>query len=241
MRLPPPIHHDPLPHHHLGRTRLPRISRLKDLVQLLQRPAPRLHEKEIDKHPLKTIPEDEKHIEPIPDVGQRDRRRERVDEAGRAGRQLEDGHAFGAHVVGHDFARVDGLHGRVPDGEDAAENVDEGDAGAAGFLAAGAHVAGGGAGRDGEADDHAGRRAQEHLAAADAVVQERAGGREDPAHDGVDDVEQEFGGGVGDADVFDERREVVGDHVVAAELAEPGEGHVEHEAVAPVAGFDHVA
>ena len=72
-------------------------------------------------------------------------------------------------------------------------------------------------------------------------MQEGAEGGEDPAGDGVDDVEQELGAGVGDADVFDQRREVVRDDVVARELAEPGEGDVEHEAVAPVARLDHVA
>jgi len=72
-------------------------------------------------------------------------------------------------------------------------------------------------------------------------MQEGAHDREDPAGDGVDDVEQQLGGGVGDADVFDQSGQVVADDVVAGELAEPGEGDVEHEAVAAVAGLDHVA
>jgi len=61
---------------------------------------------------------------------ERDRCSERVYEPRGAGCELEDGHALGTHVVSHDFAGVDRLHGRVADGEDAAEDVDEGDAGA---------------------------------------------------------------------------------------------------------------
>ena len=136
---------------------------------------------------------------------------------------MENRHALRAHVVGHDLAGVDGLHGGVADSEDAAKDVDKRDARAARYFGAGLYVASRGAGGDGEADDHAGGGGEEHLASADAVVEEGAHGCEDPSCNRIHDIQEQLGASVCDADIFHEGGEVVGDDVVPRELAEPRE------------------
>ena len=123
---------------------------------------------------------------------------------------MHDAHGLGALDVVAYFARVDGLHGGEGEGEDAAEDVDEGDRGRGhGFVGGVVHVAGCGAGDDGEAQGHAERGGHEHLAAAEDVVEARPGGREDPAGEGVDGVEEKLRVGVCYADVFDEEGEIL--------------------------------
>lgn len=145
-------------------------------------------------------------------ITQRDRPHERIQKPGRATDEFIRAHALSAHIRAHDLGRVDWLHGGVRPSEDGAEDVDERDGGGRGGRAARFEVVGGGGGGQSEADDHAGRGAEEHFAAAEDVVEAAAGGGEDPAYEGVDYVEEEFGVGAGYADGGDEVGEVVRDY-----------------------------
>lgn len=115
------------PDSRLRRTRLPRIRRPEDLIQLLQRATLRLYKKPINHSALPEIPEDKEDVEPSADTLQRDGRHESINEASRAARELEHAHALGALHVIADLAGIDGLHGGEAEGEHAAEHVDEED------------------------------------------------------------------------------------------------------------------
>ena len=62
---------------------------------------------------------------------------------------------------------------------------------------------------DSETDCHAESGTHEHFPAAKNVVEAGTGGSKDPTRDGVDCVEEQLSIGVGYADVFDEKGEIL--------------------------------
>ena len=180
--------------HHLMplQTPLDRLRIIEDLLELLEIPALRLHDREIHQHPHRGMEDQEDRVRLPPDVLQRDGRRVRVDEAGEPGHQALEGHALGADVVAEDFRRVQGLEGGPGEAPEDAVEEDHGDEGVA---RAGGDVAGGE--RRDHVDGDVGQGGEEEApeeegSAPEGVDGEGAGDAGQEGEDGVEGVEEEL-------------------------------------------------
>jgi hypothetical protein len=79
---------------------------------------------------------------------ERNRRRKRIHETRRTADDLVSTHALGAHIIRHDFGRVDGLHRCECEGEDGAEHKDEADGRGRACFATGVDIVGSRTGGD---------------------------------------------------------------------------------------------
>ena len=86
---------------------------------------------------------------------------------------------------------------------------------------------------DGEADNHASRREQEHLASSYHIVAARSDARSNPSRHGVDAVKELGHRDGSNAHGLDHRGEVVTGDVISRELHEPGPRNDEQHPVSP--------
>lgn len=229
----------------------------KDLGQLLEGAAPRLHIKEVNKGKLENVPEDEEEVVLPPGAGEGDARDKRVVEAGNVDAKVVKRHALCARLVAEALDGVELLEGRVAGGEDEAEDEDEGDDGLGlpgaldarrvvfvedGLAVGPVDEVGGHEGaHDGEDDDDGARRDEELGPSAPFV---RVDGAEDGAREADDvlhAVVEEPRVVVGDARALEHGGIVVGDGPVARPLPKDAHGEDEHGAVALLARVEEFA
>jgi hypothetical protein len=148
------------------------------------------------------------------------------------------------------------LHWSETTGKDGAKHEDEDNSDGRGRLVAMICVSGRTTSNNSETCSHTSSGRHEHLSAADNIVQTGTDDGRNPADEGIDDVEDQFGVSVCDADAVEHDWQVVRynakddvsllllpdvtrlcDLLVTAELTEPRESDVEHQSVPAGAGF----
>lgn len=88
------IDNDPLGHYSLFRAFLARVHCAEKLIQLLKRTSFCFFKEKVDEEEFENVPENEKDIETISNLGQSNWRGKGVDEAGASPRQLLDFPSF---------------------------------------------------------------------------------------------------------------------------------------------------
>ena len=132
-----------------------------------------------------------------------------VDKACTASREFVSSHSFRAHVSGHDFGRVDWLHGSECKSKHRPKYEDESNRSLGGCLAPSVDIASCCACGDAQAYNHACSRTKKHLPSPNNIMETGASGGEDPSYNRIYDIEQEFGIGAFDADIGQEVGQVV--------------------------------
>ena len=102
-----------------------RAFSLKYLCELLQSSVLCLNEKEVNKHKLKDVPEDEKEIIFPPGARECNTRDESIVETRDVDPEVVESHSLRSRLVAQDFDWVEGLERRIASGNHEAKNEDK--------------------------------------------------------------------------------------------------------------------
>jgi len=211
-------------------TRLCRVGRLENLLELLERLSACLDKEEEDDDNLDANPPNVHKIQLPPNLLNPYRDAIRIHHHGNVQEQKVETRPLCTRAVLQALDRVERLQRSPATGEEDAEEVD-GDNGAVREVVAWVGRCRKGR-KENVGEEAAPEAAHEHLSAAYAVQEGGAIDGCKHAENGVDGVDEQLLVGVGDARVFDHCRHKVADDIVSAPLAEEGHGDNHGETVA---------